>query len=356
MNVLFFARYGRLGASSRVRAFQFLPFLESHGCRCVVDSLISDGMLADYYRTGHRSRRGLLAGMSRRVAWLARARQFDVIWIEKELFPYLPVWAERALSWSNVPFVTDYDDAIFHNYDQHRSKLVRGWLGSKIAEIMRRSRVVSVGSDYLGAYARAAGARRIEFLPTVVDAVRYQPKSHDRDTSEFRIGWIGSPGTAKYLSEISAVLSELARASAIRLVVVGPRAVDLPGVPVEVRRWSEATEANEIQTFDVGIMPLPDTPWERGKCGYKLIQYMACGVPVIASPVGANVQIVEQSNGGYLAATPEDWLDSFRRLGDSASLRAELGENGRRFVEEECSVQAIAPRFLAMLREAAGTP
>jgi glycosyltransferase involved in cell wall biosynthesis len=168
----------------------------------------------------------------------------------------------------------------------------------------------------------------------------------------FTIGWIGAPVTAPYLTLVQSVLAKVCQHGDVRVVIVGAQHVQLSGVPVETRAWSEETEVKEIQSFDVGIMPLPDEPWERGKCGYKIIQYMACGKPAVASPVGVNQRIIADGVDGFLAATPAQWMQALRTLHHDHGLRARMGKAAQRKVEKEYSLQVTAPRLAALLRSA----
>lgn len=351
MRVLLLTRYGRLGASSRLRAYQYLPYLRSKGFEITQMPLLGDYYQGDLY-AGHSRRWARIAwAYLERLLVLARSRAFDLLWIEYELFPWFPATAERLLARARIPFLVDYDDPVYHRYDLHPSRFVRLLLGNKIDAVMRRASVVTVGNDYLSERARGAGARRVEYLPTVVDLERYQTNPPP-DGRTFTIGWVGSPSTAKYLAPLAPVLASFCRTRGARLVVVGPREVSLDQVPVELKPWSEATEVEDILGFDVGIMPLPDNPWERGKCGYKLIQYMACARPVIASPIGANRQIVEHGINGFLATTEEDWRSTLDILYDAPELRARLGRAGRQKVETSYCTRVTAPRLATLLRMA----
>ncbi len=156
----------------------------------------------------------------------------------------------------------------------------------------------------------------------------------------------------RYLSLIRPVLTELIQSGKARLVVVGAREVPFQEVPTEVKPWSEATEVADVLAFDVGIMPLTDEPWERGKCGYKLIQYMACSRPVIASPVGANRQIVDHAVNGFLAGTNQEWRSAFDTLSSAPDLRTRLGQAGRQKVEAHYCTRVTAPRLAAILKSA----
>jgi glycosyltransferase involved in cell wall biosynthesis len=293
----------------------------------------------------------VLFGYARRLWVLLRLRQFDVVIIEKELFPFLPAAMERLLGMLGVPYVVDYDDALFHRYDRHSSGLVRRILGGKIDKIMRHSALVVVGNEYLAERARQAGAPRVEVVPTVVDTVRYRPRQEPAN-DVLVVGWMGTPKTSQYLLPLLPVFESLQTEMCVRFVAVGASEVDFEGTPVEIRAWSEETEVDSIQQFDIGIMPLEDSPWERGKCGYKLIQYMACGLPVVASPVGVNCEIVLSGENGLLADTQDEWkraLDQLLRA--DVVLRQGMGRIGRSRVENWYSLQVQAPRLFQAIKE-----
>jgi glycosyltransferase involved in cell wall biosynthesis len=283
------------------------------------------------------------------------ARRYDVIWVEKEFLPWLPGLVERIPALLRVPYVVDYDDATFHTYDHHRSHLVRLLLGRKIATVMRLAAVVVVGNSYLGEYARAAGARYVVEIPSVVDTRWFTPTSRPRVGTLFRIGWIGTPSTASYLKEIAEPLRRFTHRWPTQLVTVGAPSAPLSGVPLEMHSWDEAREVDAIQSFDVGIMPMPDSVWTRGKCGYKLIQYMACGLPTVAAPIGVNASIVDDGETGFLATTGEDWLRSLEILYKDAELRATFGRAGRAKVTRLYSLEGVVPVLANALRQAAAS-
>jgi len=214
---------------------------------------------------------------------------------------------------------------------------------------MRRANVVIVGNEYLGERAKQAGARRVELLPTVVDANRYAVIEKE-GTSPVTIGWIGQPSTAGYLDQLAPVLKKMIAKHSVSVVAIGPKPAQLQHLPIEVRPWSEETEDVEIQQFDVGIMPLSDELWEKGKCGYKLIQYMACGKPVVATPVGVNKVIVRQGVNGFLAETEAEWCSAIDVLCQDAVLRKSMGDEGRKIMEQNYSLQVAAPRLAELLR------
>lgn len=350
-----YPRYSRLGASSRLRWLQFVPALQREGLAIESSPLLGDTYLQRKYAGRPVLGQVLRAYLHRARALRAGARRADLVWIEKELWPWAPAWLELWLL-AGRPFVLDYDDAVFHTYDRHRNPLLRRLFGRKIDRLMRAATLVVVGSAYLGERARTAGARRVEWLPTVVDHERYATGARARpDDATLHIGWIGTPATVGYLRPLAAALAELARRRRIVVHLIGAT-LAMPGVEVRAIPWSEDDEVRAIAGLDVGLMPLPDTPWERGKCGYKLVQYMACGLPVVASPVGANRDIVDDGVDGFLAHGDDAWIDALSRLADDPALRHRMGQAGQAKVRARYSLQAAAPQLARWLRESCGRP
>lgn len=353
MKLLVLTRYGRLGASSRLRGLQFLPELEKSNIECVVAPLIEDKQLKARYDGGAYQPLRLFYSYWKRINVLIRRSSFDAIWIEKEALPWLPAWFELWLL-CRIPYILDYDDAIFHNYDNHRSALVRRFFAQRIDQLMAEASLVVVGNEYLAERARRAKSARIEVIPTVIDLTRYVAKSPMTSIdNRLRIVWIGSPSTLRYLEILHEPLVALHRKFAFKLRVIGGDAVNLPGVDVELIPWNEATEMISIQACDIGVMPLVDSPWERGKCGYKLIQYMACGLPVVASSVGVNAEIVRAGENGFLADNSNEWINALEQLLSNANLRQKMGRAGRERVEAEYCIQQVGPKLTALLHSIA---
>ncbi|ADG05617.1 glycosyltransferase family 4 protein [Kyrpidia tusciae] len=348
MKVLLLSRYGRLGASSRVRMYQYIPYLESQGVQVTVAPFFDDEYLENLYNSRRRSFVSIARAYARRLGQILDSSRYDILWIEKEIFPWLPAWFEKMLCKGSVRYVVDYDDAVFHRYDMHGSPMVRTVLGHKIDVVMRCASVVTVGNEYLAERAKKAGARRVVHLPSAVDLNKYRVAPVKRN-GVFTIGWIGSPATAKYLKLIQPALKEVCKDGRANVLLVGSGPVELDDVPTTIVEWSEETEVSWIQQFDVGIMPLVDGPWERGKCGYKLIQCMACGKPVVASPVGANREIVREGINGFLAGTTTQWIQALLELGRNIRLANTMGCSGRRTVEQYYHCDRVAPMILSVL-------
>jgi len=331
----------------------YVPLLEAAGFEVEVRSMFSDMYLARLYESGRKNVIEVAHGYFRRVGDLLRARDFHAVWLEKELFPFWPAVFERLLAAVGTPYVVDYDDAIFHTYDGHGSSLVRGMFRDKLRPLIRGAFAVTVGNRYLADWARMSGARKVEIVPTVIDYRRYPPPLATRDTGdELRIGWIGTPVTTQYLWLVRDALRHLAKRHPLRLITIGAAPLVGYGVPVEQHTWTVETEAARIMQFDVGIMPLRDSPWERGKCGYKLVQYLGCGKPVVASPVGVNVDIVSGADVGFLASNTNEWTAALETLSTNLKLRGRMGENGRRLVESTFSVEAVGSRIVALMDQA----
>jgi glycosyltransferase involved in cell wall biosynthesis len=359
MKILCLTRYDRRGASSRQRCFLYLEALGRAGITADICPFLGDAYLSARYAGRPINPAWLLRSYAARFRALSLLSGYSLVWIEKEALPWLPAWIEIAL-WrrARLPVVVDYDDAVFHAYDRHRNPLVRWFLGAKIDRIMGKADLVIVGNTYLGARARAAGARLVAELPTAVDLRRYAAAPQPAPAGAegiLTIGWIGSPLTSRYLELLRPALSELCARIRLRLLLIGAAPDALRGFPVERVPWSAETEAAAIARCDVGVMPLPDEPWERGKCGYKLIQFMAGARPVVASPVGANRDIVIPGKTGFLAAGSAEWVNALGQLHDDPELRRRMGEAGRRRVEELYALQVTAPRFVDLIRRLAAT-
>lgn len=351
MRALFLTKYGAQGASSRYRALQYLPFLAARGWNVEWQPLLPDRYLERLYLYGQRSFLDVCRAYLKRLAYLRKADlgSFDAIYVQCEVFPFVPAWLESALLAPAGNLVLDYDDAAFIPYDG------RPFLRGKIPSLMRRARTVIVGNDYLSEYA-SRYSERVSVIPTVVDLARYSSRQdyECRDERGLVIGWVGTPVTARYLSTLAGVLRQVAREHAVVVRCVGtPAGFSIPGVLVESVPWSEATEAGIIRTFDIGVMPLAQEPFAQGKCGLKLIQYMACGVPAAGAKLGANAEIIRHGVDGFLASRDEEYVEVIERLAGDAALRARIGRAGRRRVEERYSLQARAQEFCSVLERAA---
>jgi glycosyltransferase involved in cell wall biosynthesis len=375
MKLLFFPKYPPMGASSRLRTYQFLPLWKQAGYEIRVSSFFNDAYLSQVYTHQRPEFWNVLKCYLRRFSSLFSVFRYDCIWIEKELFPFIPAWVEQLLAALGVKLILDYDDAVFHNYDKSKNFWVRTFLPKKIDRVMKAANVVFAGSRYLAQRAKRAGALQVIILPTVIDPKKYTLSRYPITTSAVHssdnsvqdgrqaseslpsIGWIGSPSTLKYLRLVTGALSSLYHKRPFRFVLINGGSVqyrqylDLPEEAITHYVWSEQDEVSQIHQIDIGIMPLPDDPWERGKCAYKLIQYMACGLPVVASPVGMNTEVVSPGDNGYLASNEQEWVEYLGRLLADEEARESMGRKGRGLVEKQFTLERSFERMQDVVRQ-----
>lgn len=371
MRVLFLTIGPESEPSSRFRVYQYVEPLRRLGVSASVRPRVGRA----YFEMGYGIRRppapirgAWVAGSFalrtlRRVRDLWHARRFDLLVLQKETFPF---GVERLLSFWGIPVVYDFDDAI---YEAPPSPDGLGPALRAVAErvarrqrglppLLSRCRAVVAGNALLADYARRHNDR-VFVLPTAVDTDAY-PVRPIRRSGRLTVGWIGAPAGAVYLEPLKPVFQALARRFDLRVVVLGAPAFDCPGVPVETGGWrtysSGEEEAAHLAEFDIGIMPLTDDRWAAGKCALKAIQYMASGIPVVASPVGVAPEVVQDGTCGFLAASPGEWLERLSTLLRDPELRAAMGRAGRARVEEHYSIRSTLPRLVEVLRDAAASP
>jgi len=353
MKVAELTKYGQLAASTRQRFGQYEPYLKAEGFAIETQVLLDDDYLKGLYAGKRTGISYLLSRYANRARWLLTAGDTDVLWINYELFPFLPGPFELLSRYPGKPVIFDFDDAVFHNYDLHGNPLIRASLGRKIGRAISTSNMCFCGNRYLADYARRF-CSNVEIVPTVLDTRIYVPSSRDDDVARPRIGWIGTPSTwNEYVQPMMPMLAEVATEAGARVMAVGAGSGATKHPLLDNVPWSESSEIADLQKMDIGIMPLDDTPWARGKCGYKLIQYMACGLPVIASPVGVNTDIVEHGVNGFLARDEAGWRDALRVLLNDADLRRKMGREGRRKIETQYSLEAWGPRVAGSIRSVA---
>lgn len=359
--ILFLTKYSPLGARSRYRVHQYLPFLEEAGFAHDVHPLFPDRYLECIYSDVKPWRQWFTkfsiatCALIRRSCLLSRrGSNYDVVYVGGyEGLPYLPFCLERWLFFFDTRVVVDCDDPIYLNYADHRNPVVRRVLGDKIPKILEKSSQVITANHHLAEWARGHNSN-VTVIPTSVDLRSYPvhqlTKPSNRRTV---IGWIGTPITAKYLHLLMEPLQRLRTRHDFVLKVIGAPGFEMEGIDVVGVPWSEATEFRDLFTCDIGIMPLPDDAWARGKSALKLIQYLAAEVAGVASPVGANCDVIQDGENGFLARTDEDWVEKLSLLIRVRALRRRVAREGRKTVEDRYSLQANAPRWVEVLRSAA---
>jgi glycosyltransferase involved in cell wall biosynthesis len=349
MRVLFLTLYPDIAASPRYRVGQFLPSLRAAGIACDVSPAVSEAQYARLTGPGRRGRAFWYhaAETPRRVAALLGAGRYDAVFVQKALASAYVRGLDALLRARARRVVYDIDDAV-HLFPPHSLRGVWKALEDprQVRRLMGRADAVLAGNRWLAEEAEREGGRA-ELFPTVVDTDRFTPPDRPPDT--FRIGWIGGPSTTPSLHHAPPGLDQSADAE---LCLVGADPARVPWKNARVVPWSAGGEVALLQSFTAGIMPLPKTEWTRGKCALKALQYMACGVPCIATPFGAVCDIIRHGENGLFADSAREWHDCVARLRDPAE-RAGLGEAARATVERDYSLKTAAPRLREILERIA---
>ncbi len=342
MKVLFLTQTSALGPSSRYRVYQLLPWLQKLGIACEVSPAIDDALYRSLYLDlgEPASRRAAFsATWRRRRADLQHVEDFDAVFVQKGVFPGLYSGFERKIA-ARKPVVFDFDDAIWLPRVGGSRVLRALHRESAVQDILRRATAVIAGNNFLADYATRFN-RKVTVVPSSIDPAAYRPAANSNV-----VGWIGSRTTLPYLKPLRPVFETLG----IKPRVIASGDPTRLGFEVEFRPWRLETEMEELSQIGIGIAPLPDTPWERGKCGVKILQYMACGIPVVASPVGVNAHIVVDGVNGFLAKNNEEWTTALRALIADPNLRQRLGAAGCATVEQSFTVQRAATAVNSVLR------
>jgi glycosyltransferase involved in cell wall biosynthesis len=291
----------------------------------------------------------MLQAWLRRVKVVRRSAAFDVVFLHREAALVGPAWLERLVRRRNPRIVYDFDDAVWLRYISPRNRYL-SYLKApgKTSTICRLAAAATVGNETLAEFA-SRYCPSVLVVPSTVSLREYRPKPYSPHNATPVIGWTGSHSSAQYLRIVEGPLRELARRQSFRLRVIGLEGYRLDGVDVDCRPWSADTEVQDLWPMDVGIMPLSDDPWSRGKCAMKAIQYMGVGLPAVVSPVGANRQVVQHGISGFHATTEREWIESLEALLNAAELRAQMGAEARQRVKALYSAEAQAPRIGGLL-------
>ncbi|MCU0356614.1 MAG: glycosyltransferase family 4 protein [Cyclobacteriaceae bacterium] len=356
MKILFLIPYP-LGESpsQRFRFEQYLESLKNAGYTCRVSTFLPASSWRIFYQPGHLPAKLslLLGGFFRRVRVLATASRSDFIFLHREAAPIGPPVFEWILTRVlRKKIIYDFDDAIWLT-DKTNESAPEQWLRwrSKVGSICRWSYKISCGNDYLADYARQFNPNVI-VNPTTIDTENlHNPALYQvtKNPEKVVIGWTGSHSTLKYLTDFIPVIRELqARHSNLYFLVIADRDSAPEVDRYEYIPWNKVTEAADLLTMDVGIMPLPDDVWTRGKCGFKALQYMSMEIPCVVSPVGVNSAIIEHGVNGFLATTLEEWMLYLEELIHNETLRRQLGQAGRKRVIENYSVISNTSGFCSL--------
>jgi glycosyltransferase involved in cell wall biosynthesis len=342
------------GAGCRFRVMQYVPALERAGFVVTVAPFFDTAFFRLVYRPGHYAAkvRALVRQSVERLRLLTARSQYDAYLVYREAYPFGPALFETLLArMPGRPLVYDFDDAIFLNNSSEANRFTSALkYPQKVAAIIRRSALVLAGNQYLADYARAYNPA-VTVLPTCVDTTVFVPPPAPPTAGATPVvGWIGTPTTAAYLKSIASPLASVAKTHPFVLRVSGAGdEIQLDGVNTANAPWRLEREVELFNTCDVGVYPLPDDEWARGKCGFKAIQFMSCGVPVVAAAVGVNREIIQDGVNGFLASSDDEWVAKVGCLLENPELRRRLGAAGRRTIEERYSLSVNAPMLASML-------
>ncbi|MEA1873608.1 MAG: glycosyltransferase family 4 protein [Bacteroidota bacterium] len=339
----------------RFRIEQFLPALQDAGWEIQYSNILNQKDDAVFYVSGHYfgKFRIMIKSFFHRLRDLKRAKKADMVFIYREAFMLGSTFFEKRLSKIQVPVIFDFDDSIWLN-DTSAGNQNLSWLKKpqKTAKICQFSDYVFVGNTYLAEYAKQFN-KQVHIFPTVIDTNYHKPSSAKQNESKICIGWTGTQPTLKHFETIIPTLKALHERYpdklCFRVIVNFPYKTN--AIPLEVIQWEKATEIETLQHFDIGIMPLPDDEWTRGKCGFKGLQYMALEIPTIMSPVGVNSDIIQDGENGFLAKNEAEWVEKISHLIESKSLRKTIGEAGRKTVVENYSKQAWKDVYIRFFQE-----
>lgn len=339
--------------SQRYRIEQWQPYLQQQGISLDLSPFATEALMRVLYRRGHLAAKaaGLASAFARRSLQLMQLGQYDAVFIHRAMCLAGPAILERVISLSRKPVIFDFDDAIYL-LNTTLANEEFGWLKCprKTAAICRMSSHVVVGNSYLEGYARRYNPQ-VTIIPSSVDTERYRPGRKQQSNDRVVVGWMGSSTSQTHLEGFAPIMRELFGGPGVELRVISDREPVLPGVPFVWRRWSAESEIEELGQFDIGIMPMPDDRWARGKCAMKALLYMSMGVPVICSAVGTNRELIEHGQNGLLASAGSEWFANLKALVGSSSERQRLGAAGRQTVERHFSMERCAASFARVVEQ-----
>ncbi|MDP2905981.1 MAG: glycosyltransferase family 4 protein [Candidatus Omnitrophota bacterium] len=350
MKILFILPYPTEGPSNRYRVEQYLPFLTENGIKWRLRPFISSGFYKMLYSRGHNFRKlaYFIISCAKRFADIFRANKYDIVFIHIEAFPFGPPLLEMLFRFMGKKIIFDFEDAIYLSSGKGMFK----WLKNpkKFYLNLRLSSRVIVCNNYL-LNSLSMYNPGITVIPTSIDTAKFKVKDHRQTNNKILIGWIGSHTTLPCLKQIVPVLQELSKKYEFDFKIIGGGCrVSFPGVSVLNQKWTLEEEVANFQGLDIGVYPLPDNEWALAKTPFKTIQYMAVGVPVVASSVGGNKEIIRDGVNGFLAASGQEWINKLSLLIEDAGLRRKIGLEGRRTVEEKYSLKINAPKFLEVMQ------
>lgn len=344
----------------RLKYEQYFDYLRSHGYKITVTSFVSNRLWTILYKKGRFPEKifWTLLGFFKRLVWSAYVPFYDGIFIFHSVSLFGPALFERIYARLNPKMIYDIDDMIHLSHSSQANSFTK-WLkgSSRITYLMRRARHIITCTPALDKFARQFNQNTTDISSTI-NTNTYQPVNSYSNIAgkPITLGWSGSHSTERYLSLLADVLREVAKQRNIRLIVIGSGNFTLPGVQVESIAWNSETEVADLQRIDIGLYPLPDDPWVYGKSGLKALQYMALGIPTVATAIGTNFRVIHHEKCGLLVKTDQEWITGLLDLIDNPEKRRSLGLAGRDRVEKYYSIKANQDVYLAIFDKVYGAP
>lgn len=363
MRILVITQFSALGGSSRIQVIQFFPFFTRAGISYTHHAVYTDRFFRIQNGLIKKSSlakkinfvAGMLAGFVKKAGYVFAAGRYDAVLIQREVFPRSWYWFMRKM---NSRIIYEIEDAIFEMNPFWRRlgglyEIALRYQARMCKNMMRHAARVIVENEYLAVEARKHNSY-VSLLTAPINTVFFTPDS-PRVGREVIIGWIGSPGTSDMLKNLESVFAAISRRHPeMRLKVIGTvPGFEMAGIRLIKKEWRAEDELADLRSFDIGVMPLDDAPFNRGRLGYKMIQYMAVGIPIVASDIGLNRTVVRNGGNGFLAGSNEEWVEQLSLLIASPDLRRRLGAAGRRMASERFSLARQAECLVGIVRRCA---
>jgi hypothetical protein len=324
MKVLFLIQ-GSTVAASRYRVLQYIPYLKEQGIEATV-SLYPRNPLEI-------------------ISFLGKLPEYDCLFLQRKRFrgPLLALVRKRARK-----IIYDFDDSVMYRNSKAASPYSRTRM-KRFADMVKASDFVIAGNRFLMEQT-VPFTKKVDVLPTALDAGRYTAKDYNKSKERVTIGWIGDHGSIHYMEKMKPIFENIGRLHPqAELSIVCDVFIDCTDIPVIKKPWSHETEITDLCDMDIGLMPLMNDLWSEGKCGLKILQYFGVAVPAVCTPVGVNKDVVKDGVTGFYANTPDEWVDRLSKLIENADLRRQMGERGREVIMKDYTIQACAPRLLDIL-------
>ncbi len=332
----------------RFRHEQYLAYLEENGYEIVYSNMLNASQDKIFYGNGNALRK-MLIGLSSiwtRLKDVFRANEFDYIFIYRDAF-FFGTFFEWMFKKTKAKLIFDFDDSIWLQDENPNQSLFQKLKNpTKTGKIISYCDLTLAGNEYLAEYA-SYHTKNIQIIPTTIDLQEYKRIEMKKD-DRVCIGWSGSFSTIKHFESALQPLNKIKEkyGNKVYFKVIGDANYKNDNLHIQGLGWKSETEVVDLCEMDIGIMPLPDDDWSKGKCGLKGLQYMALEIPTIMSPVGVNSDIINDGENGFLASDTDEWIEKLSMLIDDADLRKRVGKAGKKTVKKNYSVEANKEKWL----------